>query len=111
MEPVPYEIREEDVEEVLSAYATPDEARAAARDHVFRQVTEIDEIVRTAPEVPNELTGFAGREGPVGEHPGDQSQDRRELALAAIEDILIRDGFISVSPGEKRIYPAVTRDD
>jgi hypothetical protein len=108
MEPVPYEIRAEDVDEVLSAYGTPQGARAAARKHVLEQINEIDDIVRTAPELPTERALSTRREGSVGERPGDQSYDRRELALAAIEDILIRDGFIEASPDEKRVYPVET---
>jgi hypothetical protein len=87
VEPVPYQIREEDIDEVLRAYdATPD-VRAAAREHVLSQVQDIDVIVRTAPEDPE--TGA-----------------RREVALAAIEDVLIRDGFVD-DPGDDRIYPVV----
>lgn len=91
MDPVPYTIREADVEEVLTAYETPADTRAAARDHVMKQVMEIDEIVRTAPE--------------------QGGNDRQELALAAIEDILIRDGFVDLAADESRIYPvSFTRD-
>jgi hypothetical protein len=55
MDPVPYRIREEDVDEVLSAYAAvggswTDEQRAAARELVMSRTIEIDETVRTAPE-------------------------------------------------------------
>jgi hypothetical protein len=87
MDPVPYTIREEDVEEVLTAYETPDDIRAAARDHVMKQVIDIDDIVRTTPER--------------------DRGDRQEVALAAIEDILIRDGFVDLAPDETRIYPVV----
>jgi len=87
MDPVPYTIREEDVEEVLTAYEAPDDIRAAARDHVMKQVIDIDDIVRTTPER--------------------DRGDRQEVALAAIEDILIRDGFVDLAPNETRIYPVV----
>ena len=90
MDPVPYTIREEDVEEVLTAYEAPDDVRAAARDHIMSQVTDIDDVVRTAPE-----TGSG----------------RQELALAMIEDILIRDGFVELAANETRVYPIVTEDD
>ena len=83
-EPVPYEIREEDVDEVLSAYDVPDDMRADARSHIMQQVREIDDVVRTAPE---------------------NISDRREVALAAIEDTLIRDGFLDAAPDEPRVYP------
>jgi hypothetical protein len=84
-DPVPYEIREEDVDEVLSAYAAPEEMRAEARKHIMQQILEIDDVVRTAPE---------------------NLSDRREIALAAIEDTLIRDGFLDAEPDEPRVYPA-----
>ncbi|MGQ0563155.1 MAG: hypothetical protein ACT443_14940 [Gemmatimonadota bacterium] len=90
MDPVPYAIREEDIDEVLSAYAAPDAVRAAARDHVMKQVIDIDDIVRTAPE----------------------TDARREVALAAIEDILIRDGLIDMAANETRVFPiTMARDD
>ena len=107
MEPVPYEVRDEDIEEVLAAYDVPEDVRSVAREHVMRQVTEIDEIVRTAPEVPLERLLVDRYEGGEADRPGDMSAARQELALAAIEDILIRDGFIEIFPNEKRIYPAV----
>lgn len=91
MDPVPYTVREEDVEEVLTAYEAPDDVRPAARDHVMKQITEIDEIVRTAPE-------------------GD-GNGRQELALAAIEDILIRDGFVDLAADEPRVYPVSDSHD
>src|SRR5687768_11371860 len=34
VEPVPYEIKEQDIDEVLSAYDAPDDVRQAARQHV-----------------------------------------------------------------------------
>lgn len=83
MEPVPYEIREEDVDEVLGSYGETDESvRAAAREHVMRNVLDIDDVVRTA-------------------------SDRRETALAAIEDVLISDGFIDAGVDEPRVFPVV----
>ena len=109
MEPVPYHIREEDIDEVLSAYDTPDDVRSSARAHVMRQVTDIDFIVRTSPENSEAPLAELYRAGQVGDEPGDQSYDRREVALAAIEDVLIRDGFIEMSADEARIYPIVPR--
>jgi len=97
MEPVPYLISEEDIDEVLSAYEPvgggmwTEEARRAAKDHVMRHVLDIDDPVRTAPE--------------------ENRSDRREVALAAIEDLLIRDGLIDLTDREKRVYPVVTYQD
>ena len=105
MDPVPYQIRREDVDEVLSAYEavggswTPDDRKAAV-DHVMRQVLDIDETVRTAPEERRLMPRGSEEEG---SRPGDDSP-RRDLALAAIEDVLIRDGFIDVSEDEERVY-------
>jgi hypothetical protein len=108
MEPIPYEIREEDVDEVLGAYTSVGgswtaEERNAARDHVMKHALEIDETVRTAPEERR----LASREVPAtGEATGpDEDSPRRGMALAAIEDLLIRDGFIDASESESRIYP------
>lgn len=112
MDPVPYRIRREDVDEVLSAYEsvggswTPEEREAAAR-HVLRHVLEIDETVRTAPEDRRLMPRDAE---PAATKPGDDSP-RRDLALAAIEDVLIRDGYIDVSDTEERLYPVVERAD
>ena len=111
MEPVPYQIRQEDIDEVLSAYDAPDDLRSSAREHVLRQVTDIDFIVRTSPENPEAPLAELYRAGQVGDEPGDQSYDRREIALAAIEDVLIRDGFIELTADESRIYPILGRPD
>lgn len=99
VEPVPYMISEEDIDEVLSAYEPvgggvwTESARQAAKEHVMRHVLDIDDPVRTAVEE-------------------DRPDARRELALAAIEDLLIRDGLIEITDREKRVYPVVTyRDD
>ena len=123
MDPVPYQIREEDVDEVLSAYegvgggSFTDDERAEARRHIMRHVLDIDEIVRAAPEerralprdVPAESAPRAERDG---NRPGDESYPRRELALAAIEDLLIRDGYIDASEEEARVFPITAeRDD
>jgi hypothetical protein len=83
LEPVPYEIRGEDIDEVLGAYGeTSEENREAARQHVMRNVLDIDDVVRTA-------------------------TDRRETALAAIEEVLITDGFIDAGTDEPRVFPVV----
>ena len=109
MDPVPYEVREEDVDEVLSAHDsvgggwTPEE-RSAAREYVMRHVLEIDETVRTAPEE-RRLIPRRDAEEPLDTHPGDESPARREMALAAIEDLLIRDGFIDITDDEERVFP------
>jgi hypothetical protein len=112
MDPVPYRIREEDVDEVLSAYAPvggswTDEQRAAARELVMSRTIEIDETVRTAPE-DRRLTARGQRAEPAGSDPGDDSP-RRGMALAAIEDLLIRDGFIDLARDEDRIFPVSDR--
>ena len=113
MDPVPYEIREEDVDEVLSAYESvgggsfTESEREEARRHVMRHVLDIDEIVRAAPEDRRVLP----REVPAGIRPGDESYPRRELALAAIEDLLIRDGFIDAAEDEARVFPIVFERD
>jgi hypothetical protein len=83
-DPIPYRINDEDIDEVLSAYSVPDEARDDARMHVRRRLLEIDEDVRMVPEDLNA---------------------RREMALAEIEDILIDGGIIDATPDEPRIYP------
>lgn len=116
MDPVPYEISEEDVDEVLGAYEATgggtwtDEERADARDHVMKNVVELDETIRTAPEGDTrEASADAPRAGPATESPGARSPARREMALAAIEDLLIRDGYIQVDQDERRAFPATPR--
>jgi hypothetical protein len=117
MDPVPYEIREEDVDEVISAYETvgggdwTEEDRVEARQHVMRNVVELNDTVRTAPEerrVRNRDLGDGVH--PVGMRPGGESSARRDMALAAIEDLLIRDGFIDVADDEGRVFPVLTND-
>lgn len=91
MQPDPYTIRPEDVDEVLSAYGdVPAEIREHAREHVLRNVLDIDDIARTVPAA----------------QPG----ERRDAALAAIEDLLIRDGYIDVGADEARVFPVAARD-
>ena len=116
MDPVPYEIKEEDVDEVLGAYEPagggewPEERRREAREHVMRHVLELGETIATAPE--DRRHAVERRASPVSERPGDAAPDRREMALAAIEDLLIRDGYIDADPDEPRTFPVITgRDD
>jgi hypothetical protein len=118
MEPVPYEIRDEDVEEVLRAYEPTggggfsDEQRHEIRAHVMRNVGDIDEIVRAAPEQdvaqPTREGALPGRAGRLDREP---SSARREMALGAIEDLLIRDGLIDPLPDERRVFPATEPRD
>lgn len=109
MEPVPYEIREDDVDEVLGAYGASPETRDDAIRHVMQNVRDIGEIVRTAPETSAESPSLhRDRVEDIGTQAGEQSAARRELALAAIEDILIRDGFLEAT-SDARVYP-VTGD-
>jgi hypothetical protein len=118
MDAVPYRIREEDVDEVLNAYygagsaEFPEDAREEARRHVMRHVLEINEVVRAAPE--DDLgrdAPAAARASDIATGPGEAGSARRELALAAIEDLLITDGFIEVGASEPRVFPALTRDE
>ena len=119
MEPVPYEIREDDIDEVLNAYGPSEggdwqeDARADARRHVMENVTEIDETVRSAPEGPTSEAerGVTRHTGPETDRPGDRGEARREMALAAIEDLLIRDGFIELDPDESRLFPTTGEAD
>jgi hypothetical protein len=111
MDPVPYEIRAEDVDEVLSAWESVGgswtrEERAAAHDHVMSQVLDIDEIVRTAPEERRLMPRAGEMSGKVGD-----DSPRRDMALAAIEDVLIRDGFIDTTSSEERVFPISDRAD
>ena len=114
MDPVPYPISAEDIDEVLLAYesagggAFSDDVRADAHAHVMRHVLEIGETVRTAPEV--RATSVVDTPGAAAETViGEESSDRRELALAAIEDLLIRDGFIAAGADEERVFPVTGR--
>ena len=115
MEPVPYEIRAEDVDEVLSAYESvggrewTDERRREAQEHVMRNVIDVDEIVRAAPEerrlIPRLDPENRDRALSAGSTAGEASPARREMALAAIEDLLIRDGFLDATEDEGRVFP------
>lgn len=115
MDPVPYEIKEEDVDEVLSAYESagggewPEERRREARQHVMRNVLELGDTIRTAPE--DRRHDVVRRAAPLSERPGDSAPDRREMALAAIEDLLIRDGYLEAEPDDSRTFPVVSRRD
>lgn len=121
MEPVPYQISEDDVDEVLNAYEPPgggtfpEELRADIRAHVMRHVQEIDEIVRSAAEEPLEGARGPGvtaaRATSIADRPGDQSYDRRDMALGAIEDLLIREGFIQLTADEARVFPPAAGRD
>jgi hypothetical protein len=111
MEPVPYEVREEDVDEVLGAYGADAAVRDDAVKHVMQHVQDIDDIVRTAPETSMDPAALHRNVNePISTHPGDQSADRRELALGAIEEILIRDGFVEAS-AESRVFPPIAGDE
>jgi hypothetical protein len=116
MDAVPYEIREEDVDEVLSAYEPvgggdwPDEIREEARQHVMSHVVDLAELIRTAAEDPTESVG-TGRTDNMGDRPGDREPERRDMALAAIEDLLIRDGFIDLEADESRAFPVTGEPD
>lgn len=118
MEPVPYEIREDDVDEVLDAYEPtgggdwPEDERQEIRSFVMRNVTEIDETVRSAAEDPSgEEQGQPHRAGPISDRPGDRAPARRDMALAAIEDLLIREGYIDIDEDEPRTFPATGEHD
>ncbi|HSJ24853.1 MAG TPA: hypothetical protein VK929_09310 [Longimicrobiales bacterium] len=115
MQPIPYEIREDDVDEVLSAYESvgggtyTEEERQEARRHVMRHVLDINDVVQTAPEDRRVSARVDARDEPrqrpVTKGPGELPSMRRETALAAIEDLLLRDGFIEAGPEEKRVFP------
>lgn len=123
MEPVPYEITADDIDEVLNAYEPTgggrfsEEERVEIRQVVMRNVRDLDETVRAAPETDDVATVGAGRDlmpgraGPIGERPGDQSSDRRELALGAIEDLLIREGYLELFDDESRVFPPAREPD
>lgn len=118
MDAVPYEIRDEDVDEVLDAYEPtgggdwPEERRKEVRQHVMRNVLDIDETVRSASEDPSDALGAAGdRMGNIADRPGDRAPERRDMALAAIEDLLIRDGYIDLDADESRAFPATGEAD
>jgi hypothetical protein len=117
MQPIPYEVREEDIDEVLSAYESvgggtfTEEERKDARRHVMRHVLDINEEVHTVPEDRRVASRVDAqdepRQRPVTKGPGELPSSRRDMALAVIEDMLIRDGFIDAAPDEARIYPVI----
>ena len=114
MDPVPYEIREEDVDEVLNAYESAgstldEERRREARAVVMRNVLSLDEMIGTAAEDGRLDTEL--RAGPLANRPGDASPERRDMALAAIEDLLIDEGFIEPAADESRVFPITTVRD
>jgi hypothetical protein len=118
MDAVPYEIREEDVDEVLDAYEPvgggdwPEERRQEARAHVMDNILDMDETVRSASEDPSDGQGAAGdRAGGIGDRPGERAPERRDMALAAIEDLLIRDGFLDLEADESRVFPVTGEPD
>jgi hypothetical protein len=118
MDAVPYEIRDEDVDEVLEAYEPvgggewPEDARREVREHVMRHVLDLGETVRSASEDPSDRLGAAGdRMGGIGDRPGERAPERREMALAAIEDLLIRDGYLQVAEDEGRVFPVTGEPD
>jgi hypothetical protein len=113
MDPVPYEIRDEDIDEVLDAYEPTgggdwgEERREEARAYVMENVLEVNETVRSASEDPSDALGAAGdRMGEMSDRPGERAPARRGMALAAIEDLLIRDGYLDVDADEDRVFPA-----
>jgi hypothetical protein len=120
MQPIPYEVREEDVDEVLSAYESvgggtfTEEERQEARGHVMRHVLDINEEVHTVPEDRRVASRVDAedepRHRPLTRGPGELPSSRREMALAVIEDMLIREGFIDAAPDEERVFPVV-RDE
>ncbi len=109
VEPVPYEIRESDVDEVLGAHGVSAD-RDAAFQHIMKHTRDIDEIVRTAPETPGDAASLHRDRGTLdGGRSDEPSHARREFALAAIEDVLIRDGFLDADAG--RVFPVAERHD
>jgi hypothetical protein len=75
----------------------------------MRHVLDIDDAVRTTPG-DRRLMPRGDETESAGDRP-DENSPRREMALAAIEDVLIRDGFIDVSSTESRIFPVTGRRD
>ena len=117
MEPIPYRVQIEDVDEVLSAYEAAgggewtEEERELARAHVLRNVLDIDDTVTVTPEDVRSTQNTELRVLDANEEQLEDGPVRREAALAAIEDLLIRDGFITLSATEKRVFPIVTVHD
>jgi hypothetical protein len=118
MDAVPYEIRDEDVDEVLDAYEPvgggewPEERRREVRDHVMKHVVEVNETVRSAAEDPSDsMADTPDRTGPVSDRPGDRAPLRRDMALAAIEDLLLRDGYLELDEDESRTFPVTGETD
>ena len=102
------------VDEVLNAYESTgstldEERRREARAVVMRNVLSLDEMIGTAAEDGRLDTEL--RAGPLANRPGDASPERRDMALAAIEDLLIDEGFIEPAEGESRVFPVRTVRD
>jgi hypothetical protein len=111
MEPVAYEVREEDVDEVLGAYGARADVRDRAVQHVMQHVRDIEDVVRTAPETTADAAHIQRNiVEPISTRAGDQSDARRELALGVIEDLLITDGFIDATSADARVFPVVSRE-
>lgn len=108
MEPRPYQITNEDIDEVISAHESVDhndfseQELAVMRAHIMDNILEVDEVSSTAPETDFVATDQARI--PSEDDGKDPSFARKEAALAAIEDILIRDGYIVVDSDEERVF-------
>jgi hypothetical protein len=118
MAAVPYEIRDEDIDEVLDAYESvgggewPEDARREVRAHVMKHVVDVNETVRSAAEDPSDsMADTPDRTGRIADRPGDRAPLRRDMALAAIEDLLLRDGYLELDEDESRTFPVTGEPD